>query len=78
MGFELDIFQDASLEADYIEWLVDTQSVDIQTHFGRLWDYYTNPRIETAGSGAHDRKVAALRSEQTSKTLLPTGQLFSV
>jgi hypothetical protein len=57
MGFELHIFQDDTFQSDYIEWLVDTQSVDIQTHFGRLWDYYTNPRIETAGSGAHDRKV---------------------
>ncbi|MFH1716965.1 MAG: phage portal protein [Planctomycetota bacterium] len=57
MGFELDIFQDAALEADYIEWLVDTQSVDIQTHFGRLWDYYANPRMETAGHGASERKV---------------------
>jgi hypothetical protein len=57
MGFELDIFQDKTLQADYVEWLVDTQSVDIQTHFGRLWDYYVNPRIETTGAGASDRKV---------------------
>ena len=57
MGFELDIFQDDTLQADYVEWLVDTQSVDIQTHFGRLWDYYANPRIETTGAGASDRKV---------------------
>ncbi len=57
MGFELDIFQDQQLKADYVEWLVDTQSIDIQTHFGRLWDYYANTRIETSGSGASDRKV---------------------
>ena len=57
MGFELDIFQDERLQADYVEWLVDTQSVDIQTHFGRLWDYYSNPRIEATGAGACDRKV---------------------
>jgi len=57
MGFELEIFEDKSLEGDYLEWLADTQSVDIQRHFGRLWDYYANPKIETTGSGAADRKV---------------------
>jgi len=57
MGFELDIFEDKSLEGDYLEWLVDSQSVDIQTHFGRLWDYYANSKVETTGTGAADRKV---------------------
>jgi hypothetical protein len=57
MGFELDIFEDKSLESDYIEWLIDTQSVEIQKHFARLWDYYTNPKVETTGTGAADRKV---------------------
>ena len=57
MGFELDIFEDMSLESDYLEWLVDTQSVDIQKHFVRLWDYYANPKVETTGSSTTDRKV---------------------
>jgi hypothetical protein len=57
MGFELDIFEDKSLESDYLEWLVDTQSVEIQKHFSRLWDYYANPKVETTGTGAADRKV---------------------
>jgi hypothetical protein len=57
MGFELEIFQDRQLESDYIEWLVDTQSLDVQSHFGKLWDYYANPKIETTGSGATERKV---------------------
>jgi len=57
MGFELDIFEDKSLQGDYLEWLVDTQSVDIQKHFERLWDYYANSKVETTGSGATDRKV---------------------
>jgi hypothetical protein len=57
MGFELEIFEDKSLESDYIEWLVDTQSVEIQKHFSRLWDYYANPKVETPGAGAADRKV---------------------
>jgi hypothetical protein len=46
MGFDLDIFQDEQLEADYIQWLVDEQSVNIQTHFGKLWEYYANPMVQ--------------------------------
>jgi hypothetical protein len=57
MGFEIDIFEDKSLQGDYLEWLVDTQSADIQKYFGRLWDYYANPKVETTGAGATDRKV---------------------
>ena len=57
MGFEFDIFGDEQFEADYVEWLVDTQSIDVQTHFGKLWDYYANPRMEATGLGASDRKV---------------------
>ena len=57
MGFDLQIFKDSELEADYIEWLVEEQSVDIQTHFSRLWEYYANRMIDVGGSGASDRKV---------------------
>jgi len=59
MGFELDIFKRAGedeLMADYVEWLVDEHSVNIQRHFGRLWDYYANPKVEA--SGPCERKVS--------------------
>ena len=69
MGFELDIFKRAGederreasptgLAADYVEWLVDEQSANIQRHFGRLWEYYANPMVEAAGPGACERKVS--------------------
>ena len=61
MGFELDIFRKAGEEelvADYIEWLVDEHSVNIQRHFGRLWEYYANPMVEASGLGACERKVS--------------------
>ncbi len=58
MGFDLDIFQDKQIEADFIEWLVDSQSIEIQNHFNRFWEYYANPRIETTGSAGTDRKVS--------------------
>jgi len=58
MGFELGIFRDAHLEADYVEWLVDERSADIQRHFCKLWDYYANPITESVGTAAGDRKVS--------------------
>ncbi len=57
MGFDLYIFKDPQLEADYVEWLVDEQSVDIQTHFSKLWEYYANRMLEN-NSSASDRKVS--------------------
>jgi hypothetical protein len=57
MGFELDIFGDERLEADYIEWLVDEQSVDIRGHFEKFWEYYANPRMEMIGTGSREQKI---------------------
>ncbi|HEY5140038.1 MAG TPA: hypothetical protein VIJ25_12085, partial [Methylococcales bacterium] len=42
MGFDLEIFKDRELSAEFIEWLVDERWGDIQNHFGKLWDYYHN------------------------------------
>ena len=61
MGFELDIFKrtgEDELAADYVEWLVNEHSVNIQRHFGRLWEYYANPMVEASGLGACERKVS--------------------
>ena len=57
MGFELDIFRDKQLEADYIEWLIDEQSVDVRGHFEKFWEYYANPQMEMNGTGSRDQKV---------------------
>ncbi len=57
MAFELDIFKNEQLDANYVEWLIDERSANICRHFGKLWDYYTNPIIETLSSGAVGRKV---------------------
>ena len=46
MAFETDIFKDAWLEPDYINWLIENRWVDIQAHFEQLWNYYSNPKIE--------------------------------
>ena len=59
MGFELDIFNnaDGGLDAAYLEWLVDEQSMDITRHFGRLWEYYANPFVEISEAGGLYGKV---------------------
>ena len=57
MGFDLRIFKNQQLDANYIEWLVDEHSIEIQTHFTKLWEYYTNRMIDKSSPGASDRKV---------------------
>jgi len=57
MGFDLRIFGDRQLDADYIEWLVDERSIEIHTHFAKLWEYYINRTIEINGCSAFERKV---------------------
>jgi len=61
MGFEFDIFKQQGtsdgLDIDYLDWLVNEHSADIQSHFSRLWEYYANPMYDVAGVGAYDRKV---------------------
>ncbi|MHC4151290.1 MAG: phage portal protein [Planctomycetota bacterium] len=53
MGFDLGIFGEQSLGGDFIDWLVDERSVQIQLYFGRMWEYYANTRREgMAGSAA--------------------------
>ena len=56
MAFELDVFT-GTLEADFLEWLIDVHAADIHQHFSRLWDYYANPTIGATGGGAAERKV---------------------
>lgn len=57
MGFDVGIFEDPQLEADYIEWLVEERWVDAQRHFAKLWDYYTNPVYEVRGQSSLYGKV---------------------
>ncbi len=42
MAFDFAGFKDSQLNEQFISWLIDDQAVDIQRHFGRLWDYYQN------------------------------------
>jgi len=57
MTFDFTIFEDKSLSEEFIEWLVDEESVDIQSRFGKLWDYYRNEMCELAGVGGIEGKI---------------------
>jgi hypothetical protein len=57
MSFDFTNFETDSLSSDFIDWLVDEQWVDMQIHFGKLWDYYQNPMYSTTGLSAADAKL---------------------
>ena len=57
MAFDFTNFETDSLSSDFIDWLVDEQWVDMQIHFGKLWDYYQNPMYSTTGLSAADAKL---------------------
>ena len=62
MAFETEIFQDKNLEADYIDWLIDTRWVDIQSHFEKLW------KILRTGTG--------IRSSGENNRICPLGPIW--
>jgi hypothetical protein len=67
MTFELSIFNEGqsgdaekrgleardTLEAEYVEWLVEEKWPQIQAQFGKLWEYYANPIVDLHKSGGH-------------------------
>lgn len=57
MAFDFSKFQTDGLNPQFVDWLVDEQWVDMQAHFGRLWDYYQNPMYSTTGLSAADAKL---------------------
>lgn len=57
MAFAFTDFQTNDITPAFVDWLVDEQWVDMQTHFGRLWDYYQNPMYSTRGLSAADAKL---------------------
>jgi hypothetical protein len=58
MGFDLRIFNDPQVDAEYIGWLVDERSAVSRLRFTRLWDYYTNRTYDLSGVGTCDGKGA--------------------
>ena len=57
MGFDFRIFNDEELQESFVEWLVNEHSVDVSTHFNRLWEYYHNTMYELTSVGGLGNKV---------------------
>jgi hypothetical protein len=57
MGFDLTIFKDEQFGADYVEWLVDERSIDIRTHFSRMWEYYANNMQDVISAGGRSESL---------------------
>lgn len=57
MGFDFRRFDDEDLSEAFVEWLVEERWVDINTHFGRLWEYYQNQMYEVGTAIGIDGKI---------------------
>ncbi len=59
MGFEFEIFNaaESGLNVDFLEWLVDEHSVDVQKHFTKLWEYYANTTYELNDISGYDKRA---------------------
>lgn len=57
MAFDVSIFNDRQLGVDYLEWLIDEHSADIQKHFTKLWEYYANTAYELSDVSAYDKRA---------------------
>jgi len=51
MGFDFQIFGDNCLDEAFVEWLIDEQWAGINSHFGKLWDYYQNQMYSATRMG---------------------------
>jgi hypothetical protein len=51
MGFELENFGDAQLDADYVTYLVEEVHPDALERYERFWNYFRNPLLPLAALG---------------------------
>lgn len=58
MAFDLGIFADEQVGADYVEWLVDERAAEAGRRFTRLWEYYANRTEDVTAAAAGGRKVS--------------------
>ena len=52
MAFDFSEFGDGRLDEDFVDWLVNEQSIDMIVHYEKLRSYYTNEMREGALAGA--------------------------
>ncbi len=52
MAFDFRNFQDTSLDADYVTFLIEQQSIENEIFHNRLWNYFRNPLLATSAVSA--------------------------
>ncbi|MHC4855291.1 MAG: hypothetical protein ACYS72_02685, partial [Planctomycetota bacterium] len=80
MAYELSIFKDASLNAGFIQWLIEQQWPHTSRHFNRLWDYYANPTTETLltdPDGVADTSRGYVQAQEIGLPVRITGKVFT-
>lgn len=80
MALDLNIFRDASLHESFVEWLIEHQWPDSSRHFGRLWDYYQNPMLETVSPAQASMEESRRSYVQAQEIGLPariTGRVYA-
>jgi len=80
MAYELSIFEDASLNAGFIQWLIEQQWPHTSRHFNRLWDYYANPATETLltdPDGVADTSRGYVQAQEIGLPVRITGKVFA-
>ena len=71
MALELGIFEDAKLDAGFVQWLIDRQWPQTCRHFFLLWDYYQNPMTEVGAGRCVQAQEAGLPARITGLTATP-------
>jgi hypothetical protein len=77
MAFEIGIFEDCNLEANFLDWLVDVHWIDIQSHFEQLWNYYANPRVEITDSRLRESGCSFIQAQELGLPARITGYVQS-
>ncbi|HPS53022.1 MAG TPA: phage portal protein [Phycisphaerae bacterium] len=52
MAFELKEFQDSTLDAEFVAYMIDGQAPENELFYNRLWNYFRNPIIPLCGVSA--------------------------
>jgi len=52
MSLDLANFNDPTLDADYVAYLIEQEAVDSHLYFSKLWDYFRNPIAPAVGIAA--------------------------
>ncbi|MBN1392932.1 MAG: phage portal protein [Sedimentisphaerales bacterium] len=78
MSIDLSIFEDPQINADFIEYLIDERSADIQSHFSRLWEYYANRMVWTNTNSASEQSRNYIQAQEVGLPSRITGGLQDI